>query len=476
VVTEVGALGRHLALAGFMGAGKTSIGREVARLTERPFVDTDAEVERRFGPIPTLFDERGEEEFRRLEEEVVAEALADDDPAVVALGGGAVTREATRERLSRRAFTVWLDVDVDVAWEHVRESDRPLARDEGSFRRLFAERRPLYEALADGRAGDVDGVLLAALAVAVRRGALGELGGYLPAEGPVALVADETVLPLHPPRWDAAATRLIATHTVPAGEAAKTPAVAERLWRELALDRRGKIVAFGGGCTTDLAGFVAATYLRGVGWIAVPTTLVGQVDAAIGGKTGVDLAEGKNVAGAFHMPERVVVDPDLLATLPERERRQGLAEVVKTGLLAGKPVWELPDEEMVRACAAFKAAVVLSDPFERGRRAILNLGHTFAHALETASGYAVTHGDAVALGLLAAQRLSGQPTDVVEAVLRPRPVRVDRDAAWAALERDKKAVGGRTRLVLLRAPGDPVHGVELPPGDVRAALDELIAP
>jgi shikimate kinase / 3-dehydroquinate synthase len=475
VVSDVGALGKHLALVGFMGAGKTTVGREVARLAERPFVDTDEEIEKRFGPIASIFHERGEPEFRRLEEEAVREVLAGEEPAVVALGGGAVTSEATRGRLSRRAFGVWLDLDVADAWKHVRGSDRPLARDEATFRHLFSERRPLYETVADARAGDADGVLLAALAVVVGRGALRGLGRFLPGEGGVALVADETVLSLHPLRWDSAWAPLLATHAVPAGEAAKTPAVVERLWRELALDRRGTIVAFGGGCTTDVAGFVAATYLRGIRWVAVPTTLVGQVDAAIGGKTGIDLAEGKNVAGAFHMPAGVVIDPDVLATLPERERRQGMAEVVKTGLLAGKPVWELRDEEMVRACAAFKAAVVLSDPRERGRRAILNLGHTFAHALETASGYALPHGDAVALGLLAALRLSGQPSDVVEEILAPEPVRVDRDAAWAALGRDKKAAGGRARLVLLRAPGEPEHGVELPDADVRAALDKLIA-
>ncbi|HJW66757.1 MAG TPA: hypothetical protein VJ419_03145, partial [Gaiellaceae bacterium] len=153
------------------------------------------------------------------------------------------------------------------------------------------------------------------------------------------------------------------------------------------------------------------------------------------------------------------------------ERRAGMAEVVKTGLLADAELWALADEEMIRACAAFKAAVVLSDPYERkGRRAILNLGHTFAHALEAASGYELRHGDAVALGLLAALRLSGRPTDVVEEVLAPEPVRVDRDRAWDALLRDKK---GRLRLVLLGDDGGFV--TDVPETDVRRALDELIA-
>jgi 3-dehydroquinate synthetase len=260
-------------------------------------------------------------------------------------------------------------------------------------------------------------------------------------------------------------------HLVPAGEQAKTPAVVERLWNELELGREGWIVAFGGGSTTDVAGFTAATFLRGLNWVAVPTTLVGMVDAAIGGKTGVNTEQGKNLAGAFHFPWEIRIDPRFLATLPVEERRAGMAEVVKTGLLAGEELWALPEEQMIRACAAFKAAVVLSDPYERqGRRAILNLGHTFAHALEAGSGYELRHGDAVALGLLAALRLSGKPTGVVEEVLAPEPVRVDRERAWDALLRDKK---GRLRLVLLADEGGYV--TEVPEADVRRALDELIA-
>ena len=155
----------------------------------------------------------------------------------------------------------------------------------------------------------------------------------------------------------------------------------------------------------------------------MPTSLVAQVDAAIGGKTAIDLPQGKNLVGAFHWPARTVIDPALLETLPEPQRLEGMAEVVKTGLLAGEPLWELADDELVRRCAAFKAAICLRDPQEQGERAMLNLGHTFAHALEAAAGYeGLTHGRAVALGLLAALRLSGRDTTVVEEVLRPQPV------------------------------------------------------
>jgi shikimate kinase/3-dehydroquinate synthase len=381
-----------------------------------------------------------------------------------------VLSERTRQLLLRDAFTLWVDVDVARAWQRVRNTGRPLARDEDQFRRLFDERRPLYEEVSAGVVENAEDVLLAALEIDVGRGLLHKLADRLDV-GPevVAVIGDEHVLDIHPLAFDPAAV-----HRVPRGEAAKTPAVLDRLWNEVALDRSGTIVGYGGGSTTDIAGLTAATYLRGVRWIAVPTTLLGQVDAGIGGKTAIDLPTGKNLVGAFHYPARVAVDPTVLATLTEAQRREGMAEVVKTGLLAGRPFWELEDDAMIRACAAFKAAVCLGDPFDQGRRAILNLGHTFAHALETAAAYqSLSHGEAVALGLLAALRLSGRSTDVVHEVLSPEPVRVDREQAWTALQRDKKTQRGELRLVLLTEQGPSVE--MRPASEVRAALDELIA-
>jgi shikimate kinase / 3-dehydroquinate synthase len=467
----VNALDRHVALVGFMGAGKSSVGAEVAGRLERPFVDVDVELERELGtPIAQVFAERGEAAFRELEEELTVEALADPVPAVVALGGGAVLSERVRESLRIRALAIFLEVEVEEAWERAAGPSRPLAQDEDAFRRLYEEREPVYRGVADATARDADGVVLAAAGVAV-----GQLS--VPGDGPFALVSEPRVAGI----WGAEVQtalggRLASTHELPEGEEAKTVPAVERLWRELRLGRDGTLVALGGGCTTDAAGFAAATYLRGIPWIPVPTTLVGQVDAAIGGKTAINLPAGKNLVGAFHWPARTLIDPKLVETLPEEQRREGMAEVVKTGLLAGAPYWELPPARMIAGCAAYKSAVCLRDPRERGPRAILNLGHTFAHALEAAGGYGeVTHGRAVALGLLAALRLSGIETDAVEAVLAPKPVRVDRERAWAALARDKKARGGRIRLVLLERPGRPVFGVELPDEDVRAALDGLIA-
>jgi 3-dehydroquinate synthetase/shikimate kinase len=436
------AVDRHIALIGFMGAGKTTIGEEVARRTGRPFVDTDADIEARHGSIKELF-ERGEAEFRQLEAAVVEDALGRAEPSVIALGGGAY--EAAR---AERALAVLLDVDVDTAWKRSRESGRPLAQEETAFRQLFRARD--YRSVADAIAVDTDGVILAALGIRIGKGQ---------ADGDVLLI-DARVRELYSFELD----QTITVHE-------KSVAEAARIWSELRVGRDGTIVAFGGGTTTDVAGFVAATYMRGVRWNALPTTLVGQVDAAIGGKTAVDLPKGKNLVGAFHYPDEVVIDPGLLATLPEEERRNGTAEVVKTGLLAGRPLWELPENEMIRACAAFKAGVCLADPFERnGRREILNLGHTFGHALEAASEYRVSHGEAVALGLTAALRMSGLG---MADVLDVHPVRVDRERAWEALQRDKKARDGKIRLVLLEELGKPVVR-EAAPSEVRAALDELI--
>jgi shikimate kinase/3-dehydroquinate synthase len=456
-------LDRHIALVGFMGAGKTTLGAQLAERLDRPFYDVDREVEEAHGAIWDLFAERGEDAFRQIEADFVRDVCRRGTPAVVAVGGGAVE---TRGLLGETgALCVFVDVDVDVAWQRVQGSPRPLATDEAEFRSRFERRAPLYLEVADAVTRDLDGVTLAAAGIHHDLGAIDRLGELVPGDGPVALVADSTVLGLHGPRaQEALGARLVSTHELPPGEEAKQLRVVERLWSELTLDRGGTIVALGGGSVTDTAGFTAATYLRGVPWVAVPTTLVGQVDAAIGGKTAIDTAQGKNLVGSFHWPGRVVIDEALLETLPERERRQGLAELVKTRLLAGT-------ELDVRGAAAYKAALCLRDPHDRGVRQWLNLGHTFAHALEAAAGFELAHGDAVALGLVAALRLSGRDPSVLDK-LDPRPVVVDRERAWDALLRDKKRSGEAINLVLL---GDDGPTVEPRRADVvRAALDTLI--
>ena len=470
-------MNRHVALVGFMGAGKSQLGVEAASRLRWTLTDVDERIEaNRKQSIASIFAEHGEAAFRRIERDFVEAALEEEAPSVLVLGGGAVETPDVRRLLRERAVTVLVDVDVETAWSRVRGSDRPLAQDEADFRRRYAERAPLYDEVADARATDVDGVVLAAAGIHVDAGALERLGELVPGDGPVEIAADAHVAGIYGMEAQLAlGARVRDLHELPPGEAAKSVAAVERLWRDLRLDRQGTLVALGGGTTTDVAGFVAATWLRGIAWVAVPTTLVGQVDAAIGGKTAIDLPGGKNLVGAFHWPVRTVIDPALLETLPEEELANGRAELVKTGLLAGEPLWDLPLAEAVRRCAAFKAAICLRDPHDLGERAQLNLGHTFAHALEAAADFELPHGRAVALGLLAALRLSGLDTAVVEEQLRPEPARVDRDRAWAALARDKKAESGIPKLVLLDAPGKPRLGVELPPDEIRAALDSLIA-
>ena len=451
-----------------MGAGKTTLGIELAHRLGREFFDLDRELEKRANEtIPELFARRGELEFRVLEQAVALDTLRRGKPAVVALGGGAVTSPGIRNALREHALTVHVEIDAGTAWERVGGSDRPLAGDEGSFRALYEQRQPLYDDVADAAARDVEDVVLGAAGIHVGLGAIESLGELVPGDGSVALVADAHVAGIYGATVQPElGRRLASTHEV----ASKSAEELTRLWRSLRLERAGTVVALGGGTTTDLAGFAAATYMRGIDWVAVPTSLVGQVDAAIGGKTAIDLPEAKNLVGAFHWPTRTVIDPALLATLPEEERRNGLAEVVKTGLLAGEGLWELPDKELVRRCAAYKAALCLRDPHDLGPRHALNLGHTFGHALEAASGYELPHGKAVALGLQAALRLSGRDTAPVDEALAPQPVRVDRERAWEALLRDKK---GRLRIVLLDDEG--AREEELPEADVRGALDALIA-
>jgi shikimate kinase / 3-dehydroquinate synthase len=454
------ALNRHLVLVGFMGAGKTTIGTEVARRLGRAFVDTDEVLD-----VHML--DHDEPAFRAAEAEAVRSALA-SPPAVIATGGGAVETPEVRELL-REEFAVLVAVDLETAWRHARGTDRPLAGDEAEFRHRYELRQPLYDEVADAQADNADDVVLAAAGVHVEVGALPLLRDLVPGHGPAALVTEPVVAGIY--GADAQLAMPFAeTHEFPTGEAAKQASEVEQLWRGLRIGRDGTIVALGGGSLTDAAGFAAATFLRGCAWVPVPTSLVGQVDAAIGGKTAIDIPEGKNLVGAFHWPVRTVIDPALLETLPADERLNGMAEVVKTGLLAGEPLWELPDAELVRRCAAFKSAVCLCDPRDEGPRRVLNLGHTFAHALEAAAGYELPHGRAVALGLLAALRLSGRPTGAVEEVLHPEPARVERDRAWEALQRDKK---GPLRVILVGDEGG--FETELPEPDVRAALDALIA-
>jgi shikimate kinase / 3-dehydroquinate synthase len=495
-----------LVFIGFMGAGKTSAARAAASMLDARAVDADHEIERRLGTtIDDYFERHGEAAFRQVEEEVVVELLARPPSPALSLGGGAVLSPRVREEL-RRHTVVLLDVDVETAWRRCGNKRRPLARDRDRFVALHTERTPLYESLADAVLIDSardhvrqavpmlralpDGVkLLWAVAasgnypVLVGEGLLET--GFWPVPGRRFVITDDAVAAHYRVPEAAAELRL------PPGEEHKTLASVERLLRGLAaagMDHDDHVVALGGGVVGDVAGFCAAVYQRGVRVVQVPTTLVAQVDSAYGGKTGVDLPEGKNYAGAYHQPSAVLVDPSAMATLPQEELAAGWAEVVKTALIGGGSLWERVrsgaalDRDLVLACARTKLSVVASDERDSGRRQTLNLGHTVGHAIETATGYRrYRHGEAVGLGLLAALTLSGQAElrSEVAALLAGRglPITldagVDVEAVLAAVQRDKKRRGGRVGFVLVESPGDVRPGRPVPESELRAAMAEL---
>ncbi len=506
--------GRALVFVGFMGAGKTSAARRLARAFGMEVTDADAAIAEHIGmPIDRCFAEQGEDAFRAIEAELVGEMLERADGGVYSLGGGALHSERIRAAL-RRHVTVLLDVDVNVAWERAAGRGRPLARDPQEFRDLYVRRRPLYMSAADvvlpaDRRDRIDDALPSILAlgaaptgtrllwatsasgdypVYVGRGILDVALSPVPGQG--FLVTDDQVGPRYAERLGELAT----TIEIPAGEQHKSLATAERVWIELGdrgMTQSDHLVALGGGVVGDLAGFVAATYQRGVPIVQVPTTLVAQVDSAYGGKTGVDLPNAKNYVGAYHQPSSVVADVDTLATLPPEEAAAGYAEVLKTALIAGGDLWERvrrgddPDIDVIFACARTKLAVVAMDERDAGLRQVLNLGHTVGHAIETVTGYSrYRHGEAVGLGLLAALRLSAKDAlrDEVAALLAARglPTQldggVDPAAVLVATARDKKRRSGESvPFVLLDAPGEARPGCQIEDDELRAAVRELVA-
>jgi shikimate kinase/3-dehydroquinate synthase len=486
-----------------MGVGKTSAARAAAAALGAAAVDSDHVLEQRLGcSIEEYFSSHGERAFRAAEEDVVAELLEQPPSPVLSLGGGAIASERVRPLLEHHTV-VLLDVDEETAWRRAG-GRRPLARDRSRFAALLADRRPLYDTLADAVLTDSsrDVVRRAVPAMRALAGAppgtrlvwattaSGEYpvyvgdrligSGFRALEGDGHLVTDANVGALY-----GDAVEAVSRVAIEPGETAKTLPTAGRVLEALA----GHVIALGGGVVGDLAGFCAAVYQRGVRVVQVPTTLVAQVDSAYGGKTGVDLPQGKNYAGVYHQPAAVLADPRVLATLPGEELAAGWAEVIKTALIAGGSLWKRVrsraaevDRDLVLACARTKLAVVAADERDAGARQSLNLGHTVGHAIETVTGYArYRHGEAVGLGLLAALTLSAQPAlreEVAELLAeRGLPTRldpaIDPSAVVAATARDKKRRGGRVGFALVEAPGDVRTGVAVSPDDLRAAVAEL---
>jgi shikimate kinase / 3-dehydroquinate synthase len=519
-------------LTGFMATGKSEVGRRLARRLGRPFVDLDKMVEAAAGKtVASIFAAEGEARFRQLERGAVEEACRVPD-AVIATGGGTLLDPENRRRLASAGPIVCLSASPEEILRRIGDAaSRPLLAEANGgpttktdrlarIRGLLAERAPVY-ALAthavDTAGLDVDAVVRRVCAlvegrpvsepgttaertehvrvelgprsysIVVGTGLLDELGPRLAESGLAgrcALVTSERIGALYRDRVvdSLAGAGFRATVVeIPDGEEHKNLAwlavVCERLL-EAGIERRTPVVALGGGVVTDLAGFAAATLLRGLPWVPVPTTLLGQVDAAIGGKTAVNQVLGKNLIGAFHQPRLVLADIDVLRTLPRRELVAGMAEVIKYAAIRDPALFGRLEESVgdllalrpedlvpvVAACARHKAAVVAEDEREeRGARAVLNFGHTVGHAIEALTDYREwLHGEAVAIGMVAAARLSrglgrcpASAVDRLERLLMRAglPTEIPSGLAPAALalamQTDKKSAGGRIRFVCL---------------------------
>jgi len=523
---------RNIILIGFMGTGKSAVGQILARRLGWTFIDTDRRVEiKERATIAQIFARRGEDYFRGIEAGVIAEIAGRRD-VVIATGGGAVLRPENMRRLREHGWIVSLTAPADVLLQRLSDGERrPLLRGDvrGNVTRLLDQRRPLYrdaDLMIDVSVATAERVADAVIAFLCRRDRRTVAVRLAGREYPVHI--GEGILPLLPVDLSAlevgrrlavvshrgvlrtAAARLLpvlkahgleaTVLDVPAGEASKSLAMVGTLCARLArarLDRYSTLLAVGGGVIGDLGGFVAATYMRGLRLVHIPTTLLAMVDSSIGGKTGVNHAGVKNLVGAFYQPSAVVADVRMLQTLPERELRNGLAEVVKTAVVGDADLFEYLEEnlpavlrrdpaaliEVISRCAAFKARVVEADEAERAERQILNYGHTIGHAVEAAAGFRrISHGEAVAIGMALEARLaerlgltSGAIVERQNALLARvgLPTKlgaVSRAAVWRALTLDKKSRDGVLRWPMLVGIGTVRREQEVPDGLLAEVL------
>jgi 3-dehydroquinate synthase len=521
----------NLILTGFMGTGKTTIGQMIAQRLGREFIDTDQWIEERAGKsVQAIFAEEGEDRFRAWEVEA-CEALSEPRGSIIATGGWTLGAQKNREAMQRggRVMCLWAEPDAILA-RLSGKSDRPLlAGDDraAKLRDLFKHRESVYRSFAwqiDTTKMDVAEVMLHVMAlygsisgsaepdafylpmgergnsVLLGAGLLESIGLVLRARGlrgTVALIGDSNVIEQHGDRVYQSLMLSgfeVVPLKVPAGEESKTLDMAGVLYEQLVqggLERSGVIVALGGGVIGDLSGFVAATYLRGVPWVNCATTLLAMVDASIGGKTGVDLPSGKNLVGAFHPPLLTISDLTVLRTLPEREFQSGLAEVIKAGIIGDVELFEMIEggstdvQDIIRRSIKVKVDVVREDPYERGRRVALNLGHTIGHGIEAASQFLLRHGEAIGIGLIAEAKIAERLglaqaglSDRVEAVidrvgLPTRYANLATDAIVQLMRSDKKKQLGRLKFALPRAIGEVVVGVDVKDELVRAAIEAV---
>jgi len=533
---------RNVFLIGPMGSGKTAVGKQLARALNLEFRDADVEIERRTGVnIPYIFEKEGEAGFRERERETI-DVLTQMDSVLIATGGGAVLLPENRERLAKRGCVAYLKTSVAQQLERTRHNkQRPLLNTsdpEAKLRLLMEQRATLYESIADITVS-TDGQRVATVCeqileqlkmrdqwldgpprsnvhrvnidlgersypILIGQGLLDNrelLAQMIPARD-VFVVTNDRVGPLYLQRLLAALPdKRSASIHLPDGEAHKTLATVSTIFDALVaarMNRDAVIIALGGGVVGDMAGFAAACYQRGIDYVQVPTTLLAQVDSSVGGKTAVDHPGGKNLIGAFHQPRAVIADITTLSTLPDRELRAGLAEVVKYGFIRDSVFlnWiEANTQSLLNRDAAalahaiqrsceIKTEIVGIDEREQGLRAILNFGHTFGHAIETATGYGEwLHGEAIATGMVMAADMS-QRLGWISATDRERvsrvivglglPIVAPRIGTQRALElmgMDKKVLSGKIRLVLLKSLGEACVTGDYDAQCLQATLD-----
>ena len=517
----------NIVLTGFMGTGKSSVGQEVARRLGWPFLDVDDEIVARAGKaISDIFQEEGEAAFRALEAEVCRE-LSDRHGVVIATGGGALVDSRNRRRMMASGPVFCLSCAPHGILERLAGvQDRPLLDVEDrreEIERLLGARQDAYAAIprqidttelttgevAERVIAEATSILLpvhypgGCYPIYIGPGLLGQVGTLVRQAIPsarVAVVTNPVVGHWYLERvldaLRAAGLEPFAC-TMPDGEAHKTLDTLASLYTQFVggeLDRGGAVLALGGGVTCDVAGFAAATYMRGLPVVQVPTTLLAMVDASVGGKTAVDLPEGKNLVGAFKQPASVAIDPDVLHTLPARERASGMAELIKHGVLADSTLFFAlergppePGEwyRWIARSLQVKTKVVEEDPYERGRRAVLNLGHTVGHAIEQLSGFSLRHGEAVSIGMVAAAEIavaqglakSPLPGRIAAALAaHDLPVRcppLDGEEIWEVMGRDKKKQGRQLRWILPRAIGAVEIVSDVPQATVLRVLRRL---
>lgn len=530
-------------LYGPPGSGKTSVGRELAKNLALPFIDLDRMIEERAGKsIPEIFEQDGEVEFRVLEKKAIQE-VTKLDWGVISLGGGALLDEGNRNDVRNAGTNIILGASEQGIIERLTDDNmqRPLigTQDKATFifklKKLLAERAMHYASFENQIETDSKSPLEIAWETQVGVGAFYVRGmetstgkGNLPGAskkrpgppgydvrvacaldslgkalqlnsmaGPIVVVTDQNVAEHYLSRVEKslqAEGYVSRAVIIPPGESSKTITMVAHLWDTFlgaGLERGSTVIALGGGVVGDLAGFAAATYMRGIPWVNVPTSLLAMVDASLGGKTGADLPKGKNLVGAFHAPRMVLTDPSTLDTLSQVELRSGMAEVIKTGIIGDPGLFDLSRNtlemvdrdigEIIRRAIAVKIQVIEADPFEGGLRAVLNLGHTIGHAVEKVSNYQLRHGEAVAIGLVAEARLAEQVgvaqsglVDEIACVCKliglpvDIPKDFDREDILEAMKVDKKRQGAKFKFAL------PVKIGEVRPGVEVSDLEKLV--